>query len=286
MKILRNLVFARHDPLPSPGSTLGPNDLRTGAPLDAKELRANFGNCIVGTNAYFGINRLNERLGGFDFNTAPTIQSWLDLVQPGQEFTLMLGVEPNTVDDEVMVGEGDARRISAEASYSYVRNNLDIVRQLGGRLDDLIRQCEAGGATMRCVVRYASEMNRGTGNGYSGRPQEFKDTYATVHGILKKANPKILLSFAPGIGSFSVADVDDYWPGDGLVDLVGCTWYFNGGPDVRDAAKANLDAYFRKYASPERPPCVDELGGTVDKGDPLGRNESSFANLHDHLRNL
>jgi len=274
MDIRYPLVFARHNGEPNPEKPADYSHLRGGKPFTADELKATFGACVGGTNIYVGINDLNQDLGAFETNSMPFVQGWIDSTPVGERFRIMIGLEPNTF------------AAPGAAQYQYVLDNLSIVEKLGARLKEIMSACQDQGKTMQTVVRYASEMNRATGNPYSGQPGLFQQSYKKVYNALKSASADIRISFSPGINPGDMSDIADYWPGKSWVDMVGCTWYYVGAPDVeRVAAKANLDAYFKAYATAEQPPCVDELGGAANRS-PFGHNEAIYDNMRQHLVNL
>lgn len=267
MQILNRLVFAQHDAAPDPAK---PNKhIRAGTAYTAQELIDAFGPCLAGTNLYFGVKPDNANLNAFEANSMPSIQSWIDLL-PARDFTLMLGVEPN--DDKTLTGE---------QQLQYVIDHIEIVEKLGERLNELM----TANPRMRVVVRYASEMNPGTGNRYAGFPAKFKESYKKVHKALKDANLNILMSFSPGINQNPTRNLTPYWPGNEFVDLVGCTWYYAGDEDARRDAKQHLDDYLRTYATAARPPCIDEMGG-AKRHDYFGDNEPNYQDMFQHLLNL
>ena len=272
MDIVRSLVYDQHDIASVAGDTTGVKSIRKGTPLSATELRQAFGPNVVGTNAYFGINSYNLDLGGFDNNTAPTIQGWIDLVNPGEEFTIMLGIEPNDADPG-MVGAN---------CFNYVLDNLQIIDALAARLRKILDSVNDAGKVMRCVVRYASEMNKAPGNHWSGLPDLYQQTYPKVCGALKAVCPELLFAFSPGINYGDVSDIPNYFPESGPVDLAGCTWYSVGSDANFAAAEANLKTYFDQFATDARQPCIDELGGSFAK-DPTGNNEPQIEAMRNYV---
>lgn len=89
-----------------------------------------------------------------------------------------------------------------------------------------IRAARSGKPGM-VYVRFAHEM---TGDWFtwkvnSGNVADFKTAWRLFHGILKREYPRAKLVFSPNDGNHSDVSVDQIWPGDAVVDVVGPDTY-------------------------------------------------------------
>jgi beta-mannanase len=93
------------------------------------------------------------------------------------------------------------------------------------------------GAKGVTYVRFAHEMN---GDWYDWKVgtkdvDDFKKSWRMFHDLLKKEFPQAQLVFSPNSASHNGIGIDQIWPGDDLVDVVGVDFY-DGWPRFNDQA--------------------------------------------------
>jgi|GEM_PF-2585760 len=220
---------------------------------------------ISGTNIYWGLQGDNLTLGkgvGLQDAARAFLQTFVDAIPPNGVGTVDYGLQPN----EDLVGD---------AAYEDVLNRLDKIEDLAKDLNGF-QQGLTDGRKLRIVVRFASEMNTGANNKWSGVPDSFKKAWEKVYGTFKGVSEEFVMNFAPFVYVDSVVDgpgsdaISNYWPGVNLVDIVGCTWYAGSGNAVRPA-KDNLDAYFGAFAGTGLPYAVSEMCGCCDRKTGRGK---------------
>jgi C1A family cysteine protease len=248
--------------------------------LNLAGLQARYGTSIAGTNMYWGLQDANLDLPagqGLQTEASQFITDFVSALPPGGIGVIDFALEPNST----LVG--------AEA-FADVNARLAKIGDLGTDLATHQTAATNAGKTLRLVVRFASEMNLGSGNLWAGAPDDFRQAWVNVRQAL--ANPQLtfLMNFAPFIYAGATisgndpAAVTQYWPGDDQVDIVGCTWYAGNGADI-PGAKNLLDAYFNAFAGKNLSYAVSELGGSCNKATGL-RNTEAVQSMFWHLRNF
>ena len=106
-----------------------------------------------------------------------------------------------------------------------------------GRWTQAVRNVKAkrAGNSGTTYIRFAHEM---TGDWFDwkvtpGNVGDFKTSWRLFHDILKREFPQAKLVFSPNDGNHSGVPMDQIWPGDDLVDVVGPDSY-DGYPDKTD----------------------------------------------------
>jgi hypothetical protein len=245
--------------------------------LNLADLQGQYGVRIVGTNMYYGMIEPNLSLPnsqGLQGSARTFILDLISAMPAGGSATIDLGLEPDNRDNN---SGSPATRLARVATDP----QLDLIERLARELGELQDTAAMMGKELRIVIRFASEMNGG--NRYSGAPRAFTDAYKSVAARLR-TNRRLLLNFAPFV--FADAHPDhfaDYWPGDSLVDVVGCTWYVGHNINL-PGAKANLDLYFHNFSSRGKPFCISELGGAVDRD--VSGDTGVFSKMVRHLVDL
>lgn len=262
MDIKRFLAFDTHTHLP------------VGNRVPTEELEGESSK-VKGTNDYYSLAANEEELPVRALPLAKQ-ERYQALVAASRhdEFTLMLGLEPPKLETP------EACFVEATTDIKLEQTKLlgrDLVR-----LQQKIKQ--ETGKTLRVIVRIASEMNPQAGNKWSGRAAAFKSAYKKLAKAMQKgaaeanynpADGDFLLSFSPLINkNATLAKVVPYWPGDDVVDLVGCTYYSRKG-DSHDDARKNLADYFRQFAVNGRQCCIDECGCGQKPGLPVSRSANN-----------
>jgi hypothetical protein len=161
----------------------------------------------------------------------------------------------------------------APEPFGFVRNHLTLVGDLASELDDYQRRARALGKHLDVVVRFASEMNDPAKAGMPwGRskpvdPEQqaaYRETFALARALFREKAPWVRFAFAPAVRADIRGDrlamIADYWPGDGLVDVVSCTWYVGREADL-DRAVENLRAYVAAWKPKGLPFALNEIGG-------------------------
>jgi hypothetical protein len=108
-----------------------------------------------------------------------------------------------------------------------------------GRWTRAIRNIKAkrAGRSGTTYIRFAHEM---TGDWFawkvtSGSAADFKTSWRMFHDILEREFPQAKLVFSPNDGNASGVPLDQIWPGDDVVDVVGPDSY-DGYPDKTNEA--------------------------------------------------
>jgi len=231
---------------------------------------------ISGVNDYYSIDANDEEM---PVSALPSWKSekYVNLATVGNQpdVTLMLGVEPPkraTATESLNACLADEKKLQI---FTLGRDLIKIQR----------RAKEESNRRLRVVVRIASEMNKQAQNAWSGKPELFVDTYRELAKQLRSGsrgevspgeNYEVLLSFSPLINKNSnIAKLRPYWPGDGYVDLVGCTFY-SRAQDHSSDARNNLKSYFNEYKNAGRGYCIDELGCEGEPGEDREKFNGEF----------
>lgn len=253
---IENLLIFREDP--------------GGHVLTLDELATRYGYKPAGTNFYYGINQQNvdatqnqaTALNATDRDYLNKIL--ISLIQSNDvETTLVLGLEPPDVGD----------------SFTFVLDNLDLMRRLANDLDSLQKQARSANKRLNIHIRYGSEMNSGDQH-YGLQPENFKASFIRVRLIFSQIAPGVLFSFSPALrADRDEALITNYWPGSQYVDIIGGTWYIHG-PGQRDAAIAMMTTYFVHRINTGKPFALSEVGG----GDANYKNNDAV--LQDMLHEI
>jgi len=254
--------------------------VREGDQVNLLDLRQLYGPNIRGTNMYWGFEAPNLDLPagqGLDGTKMQFIRDFTAGLGVGEIGTIDLCLEPH----------GDHR---SSESFAHVDAHLGKVRDLASDLVSLQSEAALEDKGLRFVIRFASEMNPEPNNAWSGFPDDFQRSWVNVWNAIKGVSHDLLMNFAPGIELETRTDGNDfhaikmYWPGDDLVDIVGCTWYAGSGHAI-NPAKERLDEYFQFFSDKGLPYCVSELGGTCDKALKL-RSTQVVQSMFRHLLNF
>ncbi len=147
--------------------------------------------------------------------------------------------------------------------YDFVAANMPLVEALAAELQSYQSRAREFGKRLDVVVRYASEMNDAHGSCYAGDPSAFKASFVRVRLAFANHAPRILFPFSPALrADLDVAQIEQYWPGDQYVDIVGATWYVHGDGQRRKGM-ANMRAYFLSRVASNKPFALDEFGGAL-----------------------
>ena len=227
-----------------------------GRVLGLDELNARYGIDADGTNFYYGINEANvEGSAGLPSALNPTHRAFFNAIlnslqaSKDDEKTVVLGVEPQESPDP----------------YGYVSSSIDLVDRLAADMNDLQNRARSFGKRLNIVVRYASEMNdRSQVQGKD--PSGYRRTFVQARESFSAAAPGVLFSFSPALRADLREDlIDQYWPGDRYVDIIGGTWYI-GGPDQTAKSVSNMRAYFVHRLAASKPFAISEVGGHDGSG--------------------
>jgi hypothetical protein len=217
-----------------------------------------------GVNAYYGLNNsavaqwqmtgtaLREQHRGLFDDMLATL-----LASPRLGKTIDLGLWP----------------FQTPEPFGFVRNHLSLVNTLAAELNDYQTRARTRGKHLDVVVRFASEMNDPAKTGMPwGRnkpvdPEQqaaYRETFALVRAVFREKAPWVRFAFAPAVRADIRGDrlamIADYWPGDGLADVVSCTWYVGRETDF-DRAVENLRAYVAAWKPKGLPFALNEIGG-------------------------
>lgn len=142
-------------------------------------------------------------------------------------------------------------------------------------------------------LRFAHEMNGNfsTWQVNNANAANFRNAWIRWANLARSIIPGVQLVWSPNYGTSSLTYVDDLWPGNSYVDVVGPDWY-NSWPHITDLAgwtahKLNLQdgngnpvgiEKWRQYAlSKGKPLCIPEWGNPgVDDGGGGGGGDHSY----------
>jgi hypothetical protein len=215
-----------------------------------QQLQSAYGIQPDGTNFYYGLVSANATTlaqTGSPFNAGHQafFAALLESLRASSEDekTLVLGLEPT----------------QGPQPYTYVADNLDLVRAVASGLATLQQTALEAGKRLQIVIRYGSEMND-AGQPQGGNPDGFTTTFAQVKGIFTLLAPGVLMSFSPAIREDLPVPDKTYWPGDANVDVIGGTWYI-GNTTQQASAIAKMQAYFLQWLTSGKPFALSEVGG-------------------------
>jgi hypothetical protein len=217
-----------------------------------------------GMNFYYGLNAAARRhLRETGAALQPSHRAFFDMVQEW----LFTGPK------EAMVDLGLWPYEPADP-YGFVAANEDLIRAVARELHAYQERAEQHGARLRIVVRYASEMNDPAKPGQPwGRPrakyepslaEPFRRTFRLVRETFREHAPAVRFAFSPAIRADIAGEryamIADFWPGEGLADVVSCTWYVGRAAHLQAAIEA-LERHFSDRAAEGLPFGIDEMGG-------------------------
>ena len=226
----------------------------TGGVVLPRNLSQHYPDCTYrfdGTNFYYGINSINATHFAA---TGTALQGWHQGFFEG-----VLGELADQERTRVVLGLEPPQQANP---YTYVSANLGLIEQLAGELAALQARASDMGKTLDIVIRFASEMNVSTAeNKYAGFPTEYKAAFGQIRQIFRTVAPNIPFSFSPAIRrDLTVTNLDTYWPGDDVVDLISCSWYIGRQSDSTTAV-ARFRTYCRNHVAKGLPFAIDEMGG-------------------------
>lgn len=124
---------------------------------------------------------------------------------------------------------------------------------------------DAKAAGIPIFLRFASEMN-GSWVAWHGNPQQYKEKFALVHKVMKEEAPNVAMTWVPN--SVPVNNINQYYPGDNVVDWVGLNLYsvpFFNGDASKPADHVNpldlIDEFYQQYAS-KKPMMIGEYAAS------------------------
>lgn len=157
--------------------------------------------------------------------------------------------------------------------FGFVGNHLSVVAALAAEVAEFQGRARKLGKHLDVVVRFASEMNDPAkpgmpwGRGKPVDPEQqaaYRETFALVREAFREKAPWVRFAFAPALRADIRGErldlIAGYWPGDGQVDVVSCTWYVGREGDFGRAVE-NLEAYLRMWRPKGLPFGLDEVGG-------------------------
>ena len=236
------------------------------------EFQARYGFDPDGVNFYVGLSSsarsvlVSEGGRGLNMTHRAFFNSVVDaLPGDGTPKRVILGLEP----------------LQASDPFGYVHDNLDWVREIATELHAIQDQATASGKNLEIVLRFASEMNDRGNKTYGHRPDEFKAIFPEVRQAFRDQAPGIRFCFSPAIRvDLDESEITQYWPGDGLVDIMSGTWYVGENTDFATAAD-NMRRYVLHRLPRGLPFALDEMGGRGSLG-----NDPMLRMMFRHLRSL
>jgi beta-mannanase len=244
-----------------------------------------------GVNCYYGINqwqadRAQSEHSAMSKDHRAVLQDALDTLLNGGDSVkqIDLGLWP-------LEKTGDP--------YEFVIGHLDLVGHLASELKEYQDQALAQEKELKIVVRYASEMNDvryehqpwGRTPGITDdREQQarFRSTFRTVRQVFRDLAPAIRFAFSPAIRRDIVPEkyevIPRYWPGDGEVDIISCTWYTGREDDYLGSVEV-LRKYFLQRKERNLPFGIDEMGGKVRDEKPA-ENDAMLKRMFNVLEGL
>jgi hypothetical protein len=221
--------------------------------LTIEELRRRYPIAPLGTLTYYGVVEQNvqyfQRTGhSLQPEHRTVVDELLTSLYTGyaSELTFQLVVEPT----------------QKPRPYAYVSTNIDLIHRLAEELATYQAEAQACGKRLEVIVRFGSEMNDGpNGTSYADDAEEFISVCRTVRSSFAARAPRVLFPFSPALrADLEISKIDQYWPGDNYVDLVGATWYVHGEKQ-RKRGLANMRSYYEDFSIKKKPFSLDEFGG-------------------------
>jgi len=124
---------------------------------------------------------------------------------------------------------------------------------------------DAGRSGAPIFLRFGGEMN-GKWTSWGRDPAAYRRAFRIVHDVMARRAPNVAMVWAPN--AIPVTNLDDYYPGDDVVDWVGISLYIVryydddlSRPAWQDSIESFIDPIYRKYAA-RKPFCLAECGIT------------------------
>jgi hypothetical protein len=125
---------------------------------------------------------------------------------------------------------------------------------------------EAAGQSHAAIfLRFGGEMN-GEWTSWGRNPAAYRRAFRTVAKVMARRAPNVAMVWAPN--SIPTTNLDQYYPGDDVVDWVGISLYIVryyddelSRPAWQDSIESSIDPFYKKYAS-RKPICLAECGIT------------------------
>ena len=110
------------------------------------------------------------------------------------------------------------------------RGGLDAVHEDDLALAKLARDIEESG--VQFYIRFAAEMNDASGgnNWYTEDTEEYIRAFRAVANVFHRYAPSAAMVWAPNY--YPTYNIEDYYPGDAYVDMVGVSLYMNYRPEL------------------------------------------------------
>ena len=112
-------------------------------------------------------------------------------------------------------------------------------------------------------LRFGGEMN-GNWTPWSHDPKAYRQAFRLVHAVINRHASNVALVWAPG--AVPTYNLDNYWPGDDVVDWVGISLYLvrfyddnPSRPASLDGPASLIDPFYKKFAA-RHPLCLVECG--------------------------
>lgn len=124
---------------------------------------------------------------------------------------------------------------------------------------------DAGRSHAAIFLRFGGEMN-GKWTSWGRSPLGYRRAFRTVAEVMRRHAPNVAMVWAPN--SIPTTNLDEYYPGDDVVDWVGISLYIVryydddlSRPAWQDSIESSIDPFYRKYAA-RKPLCLTECGVT------------------------
>lgn len=251
-------------------------DKEQNIPSTLDELESRFGFSPAGTDYFFGViqdalDRLQSHKPVLLEEHQQFYTSALNYLLQSDlpELTLVIGVQPDHLPD----------------GFAFVAQHPELITALARELAAYQAEASRAGKALRLVIRYASEMNDvGFSGPYNGRPAAYRESIRLVRQLFREAAPDILFSFSPALRADLLGKtpaIAEYWPGDGVCDVIGGTWYIRG--DQFTDSVAFMKQYFQGRTFGLDIPCaLDEIGGCTNNAN----NDAMLIRMFDELDQL
>lgn len=132
--------------------------------------------------------------------------------------------------------------------------------------DYLTNWAEAAGQSKAAIfLRFGGEMN-GKWTPWGRNPTVYRQAFRLVAQVMREHAPNVAMVWAPN--SIPTTNLDEYYPGDDVVDWVGISLYIVryydddlSRPAYQDSIESMIDPFYKKYAA-RKPLCLAECGIT------------------------
>ncbi len=131
-----------------------------------------------------------------------------------------------------------------------------------------------------CFLRFGGEMN-GFWAPWGKDPGAYKKAFRVVHDVMAHIAPRVAMVWAPNM--IPVGNIDQYYPGDDVVNWVGeslyVVKYYDDNPAQsgwQDNPSFYIDPFYQKYAG-RKPFCLVECGVSREAHADNGKSCDDFA---------